>query len=120
MNIEKELELLSRIFSPHYYQVESIKNPQDFKYNIEQILKSITEREAKILKMRVGLEDGNKYTLKEIGQRLKVTGARIGQIESKALRKLKHPSRSNNLRKYVKEIRDTRIFHIGQRPKSAI
>jgi len=68
---------------------------------IEEALKSLTDREAKVLKMRFGLGDGNEHTLEEVGQQFKVTRERIRQIEAKALRKLKHPSRSKKLRSFT-------------------
>jgi RNA polymerase primary sigma factor len=68
---------------------------------IEEALKSLTERGAKVLKMRFGLGDGNEHTLEEVGQQFKVTRERIRQIEAKALRKLKHPSRSKKLRSFT-------------------
>lgn len=68
---------------------------------IEEALKTLTEREAKVLKMRFGLGDGNEHTLEEVGQQFKVTRERIRQIEAKALRKLKHPSRSRKLRSFT-------------------
>jgi RNA polymerase primary sigma factor len=71
---------------------------------IEEALKSLTEREAKVLKMRFGLGDGNEHTLEEVGQQFKVTRERIRQIEAKALRKLKHPSRSRKLKSFTDDI----------------
>ncbi|MDP2914825.1 MAG: RNA polymerase sigma factor RpoD [Candidatus Aminicenantes bacterium] len=68
---------------------------------IEEALKSLTEREAKVLKMRFGLGDGSEHTLEEIGQQFKVTRERIRQIEAKALRKLKYPSRSKKLKSFT-------------------
>jgi RNA polymerase primary sigma factor len=68
---------------------------------IEEALKSLTAREAKVLKMRFGLGDGNEHTLEEVGQQFKVTRERIRQIEAKALRKLKHPSRSRKLKSFT-------------------
>lgn len=68
---------------------------------IEDALKTLTEREAKVLKMRFGLGDGNEHTLEEVGQQFKVTRERIRQIEAKALRKLKHPSRSRRLKSFT-------------------
>lgn len=68
---------------------------------IEEALKSLTEREGKVLKMRFGLGDGNEHTLEEVGQQFKVTRERIRQIEAKALRKLKHPSRSRKLKSFT-------------------
>ncbi len=70
---------------------------------IEEALKTLTEREAKVLKMRFGLGDGNEHTLEEVGQQFKVTRERIRQIEAKALRKLKHPSRSRKLRSFTQD-----------------
>jgi len=84
-----------------------LPSPPDAVINInlrEQIgeaLKSLTEREAKVLKMRFGLGDGNEHTLEEVGQQFKVTRERIRQIEAKALRKLKHPSRSRKLKSFT-------------------
>ncbi|MBM3296124.1 MAG: RNA polymerase sigma factor RpoD [Candidatus Aminicenantes bacterium] len=68
---------------------------------IEEALKTLTEREARVLKMRFGLGDGNEHTLEEVGQQFKVTRERIRQIEAKALRKLKHPSRSRKLKSFT-------------------
>ncbi|MBP1769207.1 MAG: rpoD, partial [Candidatus Aminicenantes bacterium] len=68
---------------------------------IEEALKSLTDREGRVLKMRFGLGDGNEHTLEEVGQQFKVTRERIRQIEAKALRKLKHPSRSRKLKSFT-------------------
>ena len=73
------------------------------KEQIEEALKTLTEREAKVLKMRFGLGDGNEHTLEEVGQQFKVTRERIRQIEAKALRKLKHPSRSRKLKSFTQD-----------------
>jgi RNA polymerase primary sigma factor len=70
---------------------------------IDEALKSLTQREAKVLKMRFGLGDGNEHTLEEVGQQFKVTRERIRQIEAKALRKLKHPTRSKKLQSFIEE-----------------
>lgn len=72
----------------------------NLKGQINDALKSLTEREAKVLKMRFGLGDGNEHTLEEVGHQFKVTRERIRQIESKALQKLRHPSRSRKLRSF--------------------
>ncbi|MGD0498228.1 MAG: RNA polymerase sigma factor RpoD [Bryobacteraceae bacterium] len=66
-----------------------------------QVLKTLTPREEKIIKMRFGLEDGSEHTLEELGQNFAVTRERIRQIEAKALRKLRHPSRSHRLRAFL-------------------
>ena len=70
-----------------------------------QVLKSLTPREEKVLKMRFGLDDGSERTLEEVGQSFAVTRERIRQIEAKALRKLRHPSRSRRLRAFVEQER---------------
>ncbi|MGB9764185.1 MAG: RNA polymerase sigma factor RpoD [Candidatus Saccharicenans sp.] len=74
---------------------------QSLKEHIEEALKTLTDREARVLKMRFGLGDGNEHTLEEVGQQFKVTRERIRQIEAKALRKLKHPTRSKKLRSFT-------------------
>ena len=67
----------------------------------EQVLNTLTPREERIIKMRFGLEDGTEYTLEEVGQNFGVTRERIRQIEAKALRKLRHPSRNRRLRAFL-------------------
>ena len=62
---------------------------------------TLTPREAMVLKLRFGLEDGKARTLEEVGKQFDVTRERIRQIEAKALRKLRHPSRSKKLRDYM-------------------
>ena len=71
------------------------------KEQIEEVLGSLNEREQKVLKLRFGLEDGRARTLEEVGKEFDVTRERIIQIEAKALRKLRHPSRSKKLRDYL-------------------
>jgi RNA polymerase primary sigma factor len=66
----------------------------------DEVLKTLTPREAKIIRMRFGLEDGSEHTLEEVGQNFQVTRERIRQIEAKALRKLRHPSRSHRLKSF--------------------
>jgi RNA polymerase primary sigma factor len=69
----------------------------------DAMLKTLTPREERVIKMRFGLEDGSEHTLEEVGQSFAVTRERIRQIEAKALRKLRHPSRSRNLRSYLED-----------------
>ena len=71
------------------------------KEQIDQVLSTLTEREEKVLRLRFGLQDGRSRTLEEVGQEFKVTRERIRQIEAKALRKLRHPNRSNKVRDYL-------------------
>ena len=68
---------------------------------LEEVMNTLTPREAKVLKLRFGLEDGKSRTLEEVGREFNVTRERIRQIEAKALRKLRHPSRSKKLRDYM-------------------
>lgn len=68
---------------------------------LEDVLDSLSERERKVLRLRFGMEDGRSRTLEEVGREFEVTRERIRQIEAKALRKLRHPSRSNKLRDYL-------------------
>ena len=65
------------------------------------VLGTLTPREEKVLKLRFGLDDGRARTLEEVGREFNVTRERIRQIEAKALRKLRHPSRSKKLRDYL-------------------
>ena len=82
-------------------------SPEEFATNemlkdeISQVLETLTEREEKVIRLRFGLEDGKPRTLEEVGQMFGVTRERIRQIEAKALRKLRHPSRSRKLRDYL-------------------
>lgn len=71
------------------------------KEQVNQVLSTLTEREKKVLELRFGLDDGRSRTLEEVGKEFKVTRERIRQIEAKALRKLRHPSRGNKLKDYL-------------------
>ncbi len=71
-----------------------------------QVLRTLTPREEKVIKMRFGLEDGSEHTLEEVGQSFAVTRERIRQIEAKALRKLRHPSRSRKLKAFMEGVRE--------------
>ena len=73
----------------------------NLKEQTESVLKSLTPREEKVIKMRFGVGDGSEHTLEEVGQNFAVTRERIRQIEAKALRKLRHPSRSRKLRAFL-------------------
>ena len=90
-----------------FIQDEDSPAPQDsaaytmLKEQLEEVMTTLTPREAKVLKLRFGLEDGKARTLEEVGREFDVTRERIRQIEAKALRKLRHPSRSKKLRDYM-------------------
>jgi len=71
-----------------------------------QVLRTLTPREERVIKMRFGLDDGSEHTLEEVGQSFQVTRERIRQIEAKALRKLRHPSRSRKLKAFVEGVKE--------------
>ena len=70
--------------------------------DLEEVMKSLSDREKTVLKLRFGIDDGHPRTLEEVGREFNVTRERIRQIEAKALRKLKHPTRAKKLREYLK------------------
>ena len=74
----------------------------DLKEQTALLLKTLTPREEMVIKMRFGMTDGSEHTLEEVGHSFAVTRERIRQIEAKALRKLRHPSRSRNFRIFSK------------------
>ena len=78
-------------------------NNQLLRDEIDNVLKSLTDREEKVLRLRFGLVDGRTRTLEEVGKAFNVTRERIRQIEAKALRKLKNPTKSKRLREFVGE-----------------
>ena len=90
-----------------FIQDDDSPAPQDaaaytmLKEQLEEVMNTLTPREAKVLKLRFGLEDGKSRTLEEVGKEFNVTRERIRQIEAKALRKLRHPSRSKKLKDYM-------------------
>ena len=90
-----------------FIQDDDSPAPQDaaaytmLKEQLEEVMNTLTPREAKVLKLRFGLEDGKSRTLEEVGKEFDVTRERIRQIEAKALRKLRHPSRSKKLKDYM-------------------
>ena len=70
------------------------------------MLRTLSPREERIIKMRFGLEDGSEHTLEEVGRSFAVTRERIRQIEAKALRKLRHPSRSHKLKAFSHDVHE--------------
>lgn len=71
------------------------------KEQLNEVLDTLTDREENVLRLRFGLEDGQSKTLEQVGQQFGVTRERIRQIEAKALRKLRHPSRSKQLKDFL-------------------
>ena len=90
-----------------FIQDDNVPVPADaaaftlLKEQLQEVLETLTEREQKVLTLRFGLEDGRARTLEEVGKEFNVTRERIRQIEAKALRKLRHPSRSRKLKDYL-------------------
>ena len=90
-----------------FIEDEDSPSPQDaasytmLKEQLNDVMKTLTPREAKVLRLRFGLDDGKSRTLEEVGKQFNVTRERIRQIEAKALRKLRHPSRSKKLKEYM-------------------
>lgn len=90
-----------------FIQDDNVPIPADaaaftlLKEQLNEVLDTLTDREQKVLKLRFGLEDGRSRTLEEVGKEFQVTRERIRQIEAKALRKLRHPSRSRKLKDYL-------------------
>jgi RNA polymerase primary sigma factor len=90
-----------------FIEDKAVVSPSDAVINLNlkeqtsSVLKTLTPREEKVIKMRFGLDDGSEHTLEEVGQSFAVTRERIRQIEAKALRKLRHPSRSRKLRDFL-------------------
>ena len=68
------------------------------------VLQTLTDREEQVIRMRFGIGDGSEHTLEEVGQRFSVTRERIRQIEAKALRKLRHPSRTRKLKTFLENM----------------
>jgi len=95
-----------------FIEDRAVVSPSDAVINVNlkeqtaHVLRTLTAREEKVIKMRFGLEDGSEHTLEEVGQSFAVTRERIRQIEAKALRKLRHPSRSRKLRAFMDGVRD--------------
>ena len=90
-----------------FIQDDNVPVPADaaaftlLKEQLVEVLSTLTDREQKVLRLRFGLDDGRARTLEEVGKEFNVTRERIRQIEAKALRKLRHPSRSRKLKDYL-------------------
>ena len=82
--------------------VSDVIEYEDLRRNLKEVLDTLSDREKNVLILRFGLDDGRPRTLEEIGGKMGVTRERIRQIEEKALKKLRHPSRSKKLRDFLK------------------
>jgi RNA polymerase primary sigma factor len=95
-----------------FIEDRAVVSPSDAVINVNlkeqmaQVLRTLTTREEKVIKMRFGLEDGSEHTLEEVGQSFAVTRERIRQIEAKALRKLRHPSRSLQFEAFLADLHE--------------
>src|SRR5207248_2043052 len=87
-------------------QARTIRLPAHMIEIVNKLLRTLSPREEKIIRMRFGLEDGSEHTLEEVGRSFDVTRERIRQIEAKALRKLRHPSRSGKLRLLLDNVQE--------------
>ncbi len=89
--------------------VDSSSNPVDYttrvvlREQLDEVLDTLTDREENVLRLRFGLDDGKMRTLEDVGKVFNVTRERIRQIEAKALRKLRHPSRSKQLKDFIED-----------------
>ena len=111
MPVERVREILKISQEPvslgDFIQDDNVPVPADaaaftlLKEQLVEVLSTLTEREQKVLRLRFGLDDGRARTLEEVGKEFSVTRERIRQIEAKALRKLRHPSRSRKLKDYL-------------------
>ena len=92
-----------------FIEDEVIENPVDYttrvvlREQLDEVLDTLTDREENVLRLRFGLDDGKMRTLEDVGKVFNVTRERIRQIEAKALRKLRHPSRSKPLRDFIED-----------------
>jgi RNA polymerase primary sigma factor len=101
---KKQISDFFRIYDEKYQKMETITNPDFIKDIVEKTLKTLTEREARILRMRFGLKDRNRHTLREVAKQFNVSFERIRQIEAKALRKLKFPNRNYELNRIINDL----------------
>ena len=107
-NLEDVLEMLrvqeqmQEILEKQQDEIEELRmENRSLKEQLDEVLDTLTEREQKVLRLRFGMNDGRARTLEEVGKEFDVTRERIRQIEAKALRKLRHPSRSRKLRDFL-------------------
>ncbi len=98
---QEESNLVDFIEDHNAIDPDDAASLQFLKEQIEEVLGTLTPREHRVLQLRFGLEDGRSRTLEEVGKEFKITRERVRQIEVKALRKLRHPSRSHKLKDYL-------------------
>ena len=98
---EEDTELVEMIPEEGILLVEDIVTGRDLRRALEDVMSTLTQKEQKILRLRFGLDDGRARTLEEVGKQFNVTRERIRQIEAKALRKLRHPSRARKIKDYL-------------------
>jgi len=98
---EEDMQLSDFIEAQDALPLVDAVSKELLKEQIDEVLSSLTPRERRVLQLRFGLEDGRSRTLEEIGQEFELTRERIRQIEAKALRRLRHPSRSRKLKDYL-------------------
>ncbi|GAJ09859.1 unnamed protein product, partial [marine sediment metagenome] len=101
MGEEKNSQLGDSIEDSNVLIPSDAATKQLLKEQIDEVLSTLTPREQRVLQLRFGLEDGRSRTLEEIGREFKLTRERIRQIEAKALKRLRHPSRSRKLKEYL-------------------
>jgi RNA polymerase primary sigma factor len=101
INSDPQTPLGDFIEDPSVIEPVDAASQELLREQVRNVLEFLTEREREVLEMRFGLKDGRDHTLEEVGKRFGVTRERIRQIEAKALRKLRHPSRSHALRDYL-------------------
>ena len=97
---ENSYDVVSMEFMSNPEKISDFRNLQD---TLNKVLDTLTEREEKVIRARFGLDNGKPKTLEEVGEMFNVGRERIRQIEAKALRKLRHPSRSKKLKEYLDE-----------------
>lgn len=100
---EENSELMEFVPIENEKSIEDIVMVKALRESLEEVLETLTEREQHILRLRFGFDDGRIHTLEEVGKEYNVTRERIRQIEAKAIRKLRHPSRSRKLINYLEE-----------------
>lgn len=98
---EEGTELGEMIPEEDILPVEDIVADKEMRRALEAVMSTLTQREQKVLRLRFGLDDGRARTLEEVGKQFDVTRERIRQIEAKALRKLRHPSRTKKIKDYL-------------------